>query len=382
MGTCRNGRLPRSLHRRRRRAPCVLNVRKGGKRVNRVIVVGSPRVDGRSASLADQLMYACIEECPDDVVSIVSVASTRVEPCRGCDACAREAEALPTDMEEGDPLTPHPAIAASDAPLHRCVIADDMPEVRKHLDAADELIVVSPVYFAGPPAQFKALLDRLQPYWRSDVRTRVKRPMILHVVGEGGDPHGFDPLVGCVRSAAAVAGFRLERVLDWVGKIDESGEIVDEADEYPVEGPVVRAFAGGKMADQGAGDQGLPAEDEPAEQADEFEPEMFAEDNFAAQLASQAQRRQNRARLNLGENGAERQVIQLDEDGRRIDAAQHGRKRSAQKKHANAKRGTNGTVQAKHENPHAPKGKGGQGKSGKGGSKQGGGRGKQGKRRG
>ena len=49
---------------------------------------------------------------------------------------------------------------------------------------------------------------------------------------------------------------------------------------------------------------------------------------------------------------------------------------------ANAKRGTNGTVQAKHENPHAPKGKGGQGKSGKGGSKQGGGRGKQGKRRG
>ena len=75
-------------------------------------------------------------------------------------------------------------------------------------------------------------------------------------------------------------------------------------------------------------------------------------------------------------------IVEVDEDGRRIDAAQHGRKRSAQKKHANAKRGTNGTVQAKHENPHAPKGKGGQGKSGKGGSKQGGGRGKQGKRRG
>lgn len=232
MGTCRNGRLPRSLHRRCRRAPCVPNVRKGGKRVNRVIVVGSPRVDGRSASLADQLMYACIEECPDDVVSIVSVASTRVEPCRGCDACAREAEASPTDMEEGDPLTPHPAIAASDAPLHRCVIVDDMPEVRKHLDAADELIVVSPVYFAGPPAQFKALLDRLQPYWRSDVRTRVKRPMILHVVGEGGDPHGYDPLVGSVRSAFSVAGFELASIFDWVGKISEEGDLLDDPQEY------------------------------------------------------------------------------------------------------------------------------------------------------
>jgi len=31
------------------------------------------------------------------------------------------------------------------------------------------------------------------------------------------------------RSATAVAGFRLERVLDWVGKIDESGEIIAEA---------------------------------------------------------------------------------------------------------------------------------------------------------
>ena len=200
--------------------------------MNRVIVVGSPRVDGRSAHLADQLMYACIEECPDDVVSIVSVASTRVEPCRGCDACAREAEPTPTDLEEGDPLTPHPAIAASDAPLHQCVIDDDTPEIRKHLDAADELIVVSPVYFAGPPAQFKALLDRLQPYWRSDVRTRVKRPMILHVIGEGGDPHGYDPLVGSVRSAFSVAGFELVSIFDWVGKISEEGDFLGGPQEY------------------------------------------------------------------------------------------------------------------------------------------------------
>ena len=201
--------------------------------MNRVIVVGSPRVDGRSAFLADQLLYACIEECPDDVVSIVSVASTQVGPCTGCDACARETEPAGGDpMEEGDPLAPHPAVAASDAALHRCVIDDDMPEVRKHLDAADELIVVSPVYFAGAPAQFKCLLDRLQPYYRSDLRARVKRPMILHVVGEGGDPHGYDPLVGTVMSAFSVAGFRLESIFDWVGKISEDGEFLGDPEEY------------------------------------------------------------------------------------------------------------------------------------------------------
>lgn len=216
--------------------PGCRKARKDDETVNRVIVVGSPRVDGRSASLADDLLYACIEECPDDAVSIVSVASTRVEPCRGCDACARVADDLPPEREEGDPLTPHPAIAASDAARHRCVIDDDMPEVRAHLDAADELIVVSPVYFSGPPAQFKALLDRLQPYYRSDARTRVKRPMILHVVGEGGDPHGYDALVSTVMSAFGVAGFRLESIFDWVGKISADGEILGDPEEYALAG--------------------------------------------------------------------------------------------------------------------------------------------------
>ena len=346
--------------------------------MKRLIIVGSPRVEGRSGALADLLFESCIEECPEDEVYLAPVSTLDVAGCNACDFCKRKAQGAMAEQEAADDQAFEEQRAEDEAP-RRCAIRDDMDDVYPLLEDADELIVVAPVYFAGPSSQLKCMLDRFQPYFWTRTRAR-KRPCTLHVVGEGGDPHGFDPLVGCVRSAAAVAGFRLERVLDWVGKIDESGEILDEADEYPVEGPVVRAFAGGKMADQSADVQELLAEDGPAEQFDE--PEAFAEDDFAAQLASQAQRRQGRARLNLGENGAERQVIQLDEDGRRVDAAQHGRKRSAQKKHANAKRGTNGTVQAKHENPHAPKGKGGQGKSGKSGSKQGGGRGKQGKRRG
>ena len=207
--------------------------------MHRVIVVGSPRPEGRSAALADELFCACIDECPDDGVSIVSVASVEVAPCLGCDAC-RQATEPPEPLEAGDPLAPCAAVAASDAPCHRCVIDDEMEEVRKHLDAADELVVVCPVYFAGAPSQMKALLDRLQPYYFSDARRQPKRPCVLHVVGEGGDPHGFEPLIGEVRSALGVAGFSLELVLDWVGKIDPSGEITAEADEYPL--PPVGGF--------------------------------------------------------------------------------------------------------------------------------------------
>lgn len=210
--------------------------------MHRVIVVGSPRPDGRSAMLADELFNACIEECPEDGVSIVSVASLEVSACRGCDAC-KLATAAPEKLPESDDnLAIMPIVAESDALLHRCVIHDDMTDVRKHIDAADELIVVTPVYFASVPAQLKCLMDRLQPYYWSNVRKLGKRPLVLHVVGEGGDPHGFEPLIGTVRSAFGSVGFELELVLDWVGKINEEGEIIAEAEEYPI--PPVGGFAG------------------------------------------------------------------------------------------------------------------------------------------
>ena len=217
--------------------------------MHRVIVVGSPRAEGRSAALADQLFQACIDECPEDGVSIVSVASVDVAPCVGCGAC-RQVTPPPEPLEEGDPLSACAAIAASTAPSHSCIIADDMGEVRKHLDAADELVVVCPVYFAGVPAPCKALLDRMQPYYWSDARRQQRRPLVLHVVGEGGDPHGFEPLIGEVRSAFGVAGFSLELVLDWVGKVAPDGEITAEADEYPI--PPVGGFGGATAAREAA----------------------------------------------------------------------------------------------------------------------------------
>ena len=248
-----------------------------GAGVNRLIIVGSPRVDGRSAALAEQLFEACIEECPKDEVALAPVATLAIEGCRGCDACRQEADAdtgshgrgtgadaSEVRCEDGAPAGRREAAtgagrreattgagrweaaagagdggtgAGEDAAcVRRCVLDDDMQELYPLIDAADELVVVSPVYFAGPPAQMKAVLDRLQPYFWTRVRTGAKRPAVLHVVGEGGDPHGFEPLVGPVRSALSCAGFALEVVYDWVGKIGGDGEILAEADERMLDG--------------------------------------------------------------------------------------------------------------------------------------------------
>lgn len=218
--------------------------------MHRTVIVGSPRESGRSASLASEIFDACIEECPDDGISVVSVSGMEIAGCIGCDRCRKAAKVdavavdggaadgeSGADATEGEyRLEQNPLVVASDADAHRCFMEDDMKVVREHIDAADELIVVCPVYFASVPSQLKALMDRLQPYYWSDIRKGDKRPLTLHVVGEGGDPHGFEPLIGTVRSAFSVAGFNLHNVMDWVGCIDRTGEIQLDAEETVFDG--------------------------------------------------------------------------------------------------------------------------------------------------
>lgn len=131
------------------------------------------------------LAQAIHERFPDDGISFIAGHEMQVNPCMACDACKEDST---------------------------CVIEDHMTAIRETLDNTTQLIVVSPVYFAGPPAQYKALLDRMQPYyWHRN--PDPKRLLSLVVVGDGGDPHGYEPLVTCTRSAFSCAGFQLDTVV-------------------------------------------------------------------------------------------------------------------------------------------------------------------------
>lgn len=192
--------------------------------MKRLIIVGSPRTGGRSAHLAEMLFEANIDERPEDELFLVPVSEVEIGPCVGCEGC-REKTNVILKGDDGKETT---------VQRHRCVFDDDMQSLYDLIDDADQLTVVSPVYFSGAPAPLKCLLDRLQPYFWASNRGKPsaeKHPAELHVIGEGSDPHGYDALVSEVKSALAVAGFRLERILDWVGKIDASGEITAEARE-------------------------------------------------------------------------------------------------------------------------------------------------------
>ena len=200
--------------------------------MNRLIICGSPRISGRCGALSNTLFEACIAEFLDDEVSLVPVSEISISGCVGCEGC----NALVPGVEDGPDE------------LVRCVLEDDMVDVYDQIDAADELIVVSPVYFSGPPSQFKALLDRLQPYYQETAEARAAarergdhfftgvKPATLHIVGDGGNPQGYDALVSIVQASLAVAGFRLESIVDWVGKLSPEGDILEPAEVFTLVG--------------------------------------------------------------------------------------------------------------------------------------------------
>ena len=238
----------------------------------RLIICGSPRTGGRCAALANTLFEGYIAEFPKDEVKLVPISEVSIAGCVGCGGCnggecngggcnggAEDAGVVAGAQGAGAADAPQgvcagaKSTAAQDAavagaeeatPPPRCVIEDDMSYIYENIEAADEIILVSPVYFSGAPSQLKALMDRLQPYYAQTAAAReaaaakgktfktAKKPLTLHVVGEGKSPRGYDALVETATAAFAVAGFKLDLIADWVGKISPAGEITGDAQMY------------------------------------------------------------------------------------------------------------------------------------------------------
>ena len=162
-----------------------------------VVINGSPRLNGKCARVVSLLKFGIASNYPDVEVAEFEVGRLDVAGCNGCEYCRTAGE---------------------------CIIEDDMCQLVDALDAAERVFLAVPVYFAGAPSQTKAVLDRLQPYfWNYLERKKAglgpapKRPLTLFVVGDGGDPHGYDPLVASVRSSMALAGFSIEEVVPLIG---------------------------------------------------------------------------------------------------------------------------------------------------------------------
>lgn len=159
-----------------------------------LIITGSPNEAGKSAhvteSVANRLKAHGVQP------TVWPLATYPVAACRNCGACQRTG---------------------------RCsIMGDPWSVLSKHMESADIVFLAAPVYFAGPAAHLKAMLDRCQVFWARkyvlEEDMPVKRPVHLFVIGDGGDPYGSEPLETICTSALNCANLRIDgRIHRFIG---------------------------------------------------------------------------------------------------------------------------------------------------------------------
>jgi len=101
-----------------------------------LVVLGSPRRGGNSETMARKVGE--IYEQGGGQVDYIRLNDLNLRPCQGCGGCDKTGN---------------------------CVVKDDMTDIYTAADAADRILLVSPVYFYGLSAQCKIFGDRMQARW-------------------------------------------------------------------------------------------------------------------------------------------------------------------------------------------------------------------------
>lgn len=97
-----------------------------------VIVNGSPRKNGATAKVLEQILYN-LSQYSDVEIKHYHISDFQLNFCKGCCKC----------FESG-----------------KCIMDDDIEKLSNQIADADGLIIGSPVYASNVPAQLKLLIDR------------------------------------------------------------------------------------------------------------------------------------------------------------------------------------------------------------------------------
>lgn len=106
-----------------------------------LIFVGSPRKKGKSNEILDYVLKNIYGE-----VEVIHAYEQYldIKPCVDCRYCWKK-----------------PSCA---------IKTDSMHEIYDKIEAANNIILISPIYFANIPGPLKMIIDRLQVYWSCSVR--------------------------------------------------------------------------------------------------------------------------------------------------------------------------------------------------------------------
>lgn len=128
-----------------------------------MLLNGSPNAKGNTRT--------ALEECAKELngcgieTELMNIGAGAIPGCRACGACAR---------------------------LGKCVIDDAVNEFRFKLEAADGLVVGTPVYYASPNGSLMSFLDRL--FFTGSGTFRYKPAAAVAVARRAGTVSSFDVL--------------------------------------------------------------------------------------------------------------------------------------------------------------------------------------------
>ena len=128
-----------------------------------LLINGSPKANGNTAMALSQM--AEVFEAEGIETELIHVGNRDIRGCIACNRCA----------EKG-----------------RCVFDDLVNEVAPKFEAADGIVVGSPVYYAGPNATVTAFLDRL--FYSTSFDKSMKVGAAAAICRRGGASATFDRL--------------------------------------------------------------------------------------------------------------------------------------------------------------------------------------------
>jgi multimeric flavodoxin WrbA len=170
-------------------------------------IAGSPRRGGNTDLLLAEVMKGATSRGAE--VKTIILNDLKIAPCQHCDAC----------LETG-----------------RCRVEDDMQMVYRELEAADRIVLASPIQFMGVTAQTKAMIDRCQALWARKyvlklppLGNRRERKGFFISVGGRRIANLFEPALVMIKTVFRILDITYAGELLFPG-VDEKGAIAKNPD--------------------------------------------------------------------------------------------------------------------------------------------------------
>ncbi len=158
-----------------------------------LILSGSPRKKGNSDLLCDEFMRGAVESGAE--VEKICLRDKKIGFCQECLYCHK-----------------------SDGV---CAVKDDMAEILDKIDAADAIVLASPVFFYSIDAQMKTLIDRCYARW-----TKIKNKEFYYILTAADEAsNATDCPLECFRGLARCLAGSQEKGVVLARGVLEAGEI-------------------------------------------------------------------------------------------------------------------------------------------------------------